>query len=150
MLITINTDGSYFPETGEAGFAFWISSSKGKFRRYGKLKDAKNALESELMCLINALHFCRTHPDLKECKKIIINADCLGLKHMLENPHGLKRKKQKRLRQLRGKLQEYIGTFRGCKCEYEFRWCPAHKKVVDARTYVNRQLDKAAKKGAKL
>lgn len=150
MLITINTDGSYFPETGQAGFAFWISSDKGRFCRYGKLKDAKNALEAELQSLANALHFCRTHPDLKECKKIIINCDCLNLKSIIEKPNALRKNKQKRLRQLRGKLQEYIGKFRGCKCEYEFRWCPAHKKVTDARTYVNRQLDKAAKKGAKL
>lgn len=150
MLITLNSDGSFYPKTKEAGYAFWVFSSKGKFMRYGKLKEAHCCLESEAQSVINGLHFIRNHPDLKDCKKIIINVDSLGVKAMLENPQGLKKRDQKRLRQIRGVLQKYTGKYKGRKCEVEVRHVKAHSKGETTRESINNRLDKYAKLGAKM
>lgn len=146
MLVTLNSDASYIHQTKEAGYAFWISSDVGRFKKYGKLKNAVNSTTSEVMSIINGLHFCRTHPQLKHCTKIVINTDCMYAIHL-----GTCNKKlsSKSARQLRGRLQEYLGKFRGHKCEIEFRHVKAHVEITDSRSYVNDWLDQMAKKAAK-
>ena len=144
--------GVFYPETGNAGYAFWIASNNGTFKKYGKLNDCENSNEAEMMAIANALHFVRTHPSLENCTKIIINTDselainCINPKY---NYFGSKkRERHKRFRSIRGVMTKYLGKYKGKKCEFEFRHVKAHKKIESAREYVNNWLDKHAKLGA--
>jgi ribonuclease HI len=147
MLITINTDASWCRHTKRGSWAFWISSDVGRFKKSGVLKEKCNGnIQAEIMAVVNALHYCRTHKKLKVATKIIVNTDCKTAINIAENPNGLKKNSQKELRSLRGWIQKYIGKFRGRKCEVEFRWVKGHSDGESARSYVNNYIDKEARK----
>lgn len=149
---TITCDGSFYPDTKEAGYAFWISSDEGKFTRHGKLKEARNSQEAEIQSLVNSLHFVRNHYKLKYCEIIYVNTDCKMIIDIMDKPHTKLRKKnaQKRMRQLRGFIQKYVGNYNGRKAEVKLRHVYSHKANTDSRQYVNNAVDKMAKIGAKL
>lgn len=142
MLITLTTDGSYCHMRQKSGYAFWVSSSAGRFQRYGSLK-AKNPTEAELMAIANGLHFCRTHPELKDATKIVLNIDCIGYKNLIE---GKKTRRWYNYRRIIGVISKYRGVYNGKKCEVELRWVQAHTNdLSESRKYVNNWVDCKAK-----
>ncbi len=147
MLVTVNTDGSFYPDTGRGGYAFWISSNAGTFKGYGKLRDCPGSIEAELMAIANALHYLRHNEELNSVTKIIINTDCESLINVINNAH---RNRTPSMNKIRGSISHYIGKWKGKDSTYEIRHVKAHKKVESPREFVNDWLDKHAKKGAKL
>ena len=147
MLVTVNTDGSYYPETGRGGYAFWISSNVGTFKGYGKLRNCPGSTEAELMAIANALHYLRHNKEIVGVTKIIINTDCESLINVINNSHT---NRKPSINKVRGAISHYIGKWQGKDSDYDVRHVKAHKKVESAREYVNDWLDKHAKIGANL
>jgi ribonuclease HI len=147
MLITVNTDGSFYPDTKQAGYAFWITCNNGRYKKWGKLKKCQTSTEAELMAIANALYFLRHHKDLKDVSKIIINTDCESIINIMKNAH---RSRTPIMNKIKGTISKYIGRYEGKDSTYEIRHVEAHKGTETPRKYVNNWLDKHAKKGAKL
>ncbi|MCB1712422.1 MAG: ribonuclease H-like domain-containing protein [Candidatus Riesia sp.] len=153
MLVTLNADGSFYPETGKAGYAFWVSSNAGVFTSWGKLAEAGSSEEAEMMAVINGLHYVRNHKKLQSITKIIINSDCDLIRTIMEEPEKTLRKtaeKTKRRRWLTKHLIKYTNWYKGKHVACEFRHVKAHKGTGTPRKYVNNWCDRHAKKGAKL
>ena len=57
MWVTIIADASFCPETGKAGYGFWIASSRGKLAGDGAMlvPKVKNNIAAEMMALLNAM-----------------------------------------------------------------------------------------------
>lgn len=145
MLITINTDASWCPQTKVGGYCFWISSPWGRFKKHGKLRlKPHNSTAAELMCIVNSLYYVYKHKDLKNCSKIIINTDSTWGINYLKKEESKKAKSwnypKKRFKEIRKK----IGA------EIEFRDIKAHTNdLTQARLWVNDYCDKYAKIGRK-
>ena len=144
MLLTLTCDGSYCRFSKLGGYAFWISSDAGAFKNYGSLPDCKNSCEAEMMALGNALHYCRTHPQLKSCTKIIVNMDRIDVQHILQGK-GKKFKRNDRYKDIAKKVNRYFVGL-----DIEFRHVKAHTKDLSKpRAYVNDWVDKMAVKARK-
>jgi ribonuclease HI len=141
MLITITTDASYYHFTKESGYAFWISSNAGTFKKYGKLKISECSLEAELKCIANALYFAKNHKELWGISKIIVNTDSLNGICLLNKKYRTKKKRFTKI------LKEIFKQTKGIKTEYRF--VRAHTDNSDKRSYTNNWADTYAKIGAK-
>lgn len=94
MKVNVITDGSY--KDGKAGYAFWVSSPVGRFKKYGRLKDAKNSTEAEMQAIANALHYIRNKKELWGISNIIIQTDCQSTIQMVSESHKHVKGKKKR------------------------------------------------------
>lgn len=151
MKVNVITDGSFKDE--KAGYAFWISSPVGRFKKYGRLKNAKNSTEAEMQAIANALYFIRNHKDLWGISKITIQTDSEHSINMITDPSNHlkgKKKRQENFRKIRGVITELIGKYNGVKSEYEFKHVKAHSGTDTKRKYVHDWCDKFAKKGREL
>lgn len=151
MLVTINTDASHCSFTKDASYAFMVCCNAGVFKKSGRFsKKVDNAMFAELMCIANALHFTRNHPDLWGISKIIINTDCLnGIDMILRETKMTK--KNKKYRQVRGVITKYIGKYKGSeKIPVQFKHVKSHTNKTDGRSKANDWCDKQAKKERKI
>jgi ribonuclease HI len=55
MLVTILTDASWCPDTGAAGYGYWIASGRGKRPGGNVMKPAVNPCHAEMMAIANGL-----------------------------------------------------------------------------------------------
>ncbi len=161
MLVTLNTDGSLDwgakeGSPGKAGYAYWISSDIGKFKKYGRLPDCINSMGPELAAIAKGLYFIRNHSELSKATKIIVNTDCEPGINWIKNINDYKY--QKRHKKHRGTLHNIARHhilemarkgYRGLpEVELEYRHVKAHtNELSEARKYVNDWLDKKAKQG---
>jgi len=141
MNITINTDASFNAEKNTGGYAFWISSNAGTFKKYGGLKHCKCCTEAEIKAIANALYYMEYNKDLWGISKIFINTDSKNAIRMIGTPNIPRHKRFKNaLKKIRETLKKYPN---------ELRWVKAHSGIEDSRSYVNRYCDKYAKLGRK-
>lgn len=149
MLVTLNTDASYYPNTGNAGYAFWISCRKGRYKKWGKLKPMKHTSKCyELLSIVNGIYYIINHSELKDnVTKIIVNTDHEPSVLMFNEPtlHFTRPVKHKFQIHIRKMVFNWLRDI-----ELEMRHIHSHKKITNARGWVNSWCDKHAKKGAKL
>lgn len=162
MLVTLNTDGSleYGAKIGKpkrGGWAFWISSDAGRFKRYGRTPDATNTMGPELVAIAKGIHFIRNHEYLKEATKIIINTDCEPAINWVSSIHRNRESDKKHKGSLHNVARHHIlrmikrGYNNLPEVKIEFRHVKAHTKdLSEARKWVNNWLDKKAKEGRKM
>lgn len=142
MLVTVNTDASYYKIHKVGGFAFWISSDQKRIQHSGLLKTVKSAQEAEIKGIANALH-ALLHSGITNVHKIIINCDCKKAFGEIKNkakpgtPERHAADLLKKLRELHGVHGRQI---------HEFRYVAAHTGTKDARSYVNEWCDTNAKR----
>ena len=132
MVITINTDASFCPNTKIWGYAYWIKSDNFLYKGWWAFKNTvKNSTDAEIKAISNALFiiWIQWH----NFDYIIINRDSIQA-----NWKALKTEKHR----LKDKLNE---QFWFKKRKIEFRHVKAHTEITDARTYVNDWCDKKAK-----
>lgn len=138
MLVTINTDASFWHHQQKGSWAFWAVCNKFKITKCGVFRESiRNSSEAELKCMINAV-FCviKAEPGIT---KIILNTDsqiCMkAIKR--QNPNS--------------SLCKFVTIFVNMTkhIPIEFRHVKAHSKVKDARSYVNDWCDKNARKALK-
>jgi len=145
MLITINTDASWCPKEKCGGYAFWISSPWGKFKKWGKLRlNPLDSTAAEIMTMCNALSYVSKHKDLKGTTKIIFNTDSSwGIAYI--------EKGNKRVRQWDYPKNKFKSILKKMDVEVEFRDIKAHQRdITQPRLWVNAWADKMAKQGRKL
>lgn len=138
MLVTINTDAGWCPIFKIGTWAFWIAHNNGRMIRSGILKErATDSTHSELLAILNALHQLYLS-DVPALKKIIINCDNNGwLVYASKRPEL-----QQHLDSIKDKLfQKYLPG----KKWFEYRHVKGHSSKKDARSYVNKFLDKQCK-----
>src|SRR5690606_37854520 len=145
MLVTINCDASHSSHTGDGGYAFWISSNAGIFKRYGKFKNkVRCPAEAELMCIANAVYYTIHNKELWGISKIIINTDSKLSIHMIKT-YSAKKKKSERLRII---ARDIVNNLNGIK--YDLRHIKAHTKdLKEKNAWVNDWCDRMSRKARK-
>ena len=145
MLVTINTDASWCPKEKVGGYAFWISSPWGKFKKYGKFKSKiHDCTKAEMMCIANAIYYLSKKPFYREVKRIIINTDSLYSINYINS----QKRNVKRWNKARGKIKHLTNLN---NIELELRHVKAHTEDLSKpRVYVNDWCDRMSKKGRKL
>ena len=77
MRITIIADASFCPTTNQAGYAFWISSERGKRGGDGVFKGSVvNNIASEMMALLNGLFVGCTRNIIQNGDTVLLQTDC--------------------------------------------------------------------------
>lgn len=158
MLITLNTDGSLdwgakIGKPGKAGYAYWISSDLGRFKKYGRLPDCVNAMGPEMAAIAKGIYFIRNHPKLSKATKIIVNTDCQPAIDWIASINRSREKDKKHKGSLQNVARHHIllmiDNYKGLNpVKVEYRHVKAHtNELSEARKYVNDWLDKKAKEG---
>jgi len=157
--VTLNTDGSLDwgskqGSPGKAGYAYWISSDIGRFKKYGRLPDCDNSMGPELAAIAKGIYFIRNHPELKKVTKIIVNIDCQPAIDWVKSVNSRKKSHKKHKGSLQNIARHHIllmmreGYNNLHKVTIEYRHVKAHTNdLSEARKYVNDWLDKKAKAG---
>lgn len=141
--ITINTDASYCPKTGAAGYAFWIVCDLFTIKKSGMFKTtAKDPTDAESKCIANAIATLLAQKELPTVKWIIVNTDSL---------HSMERIQSKNTRKTSGFYNQIYAQWQTLKKRMksekaEFRHVKAHSGVKDKRSYVNEWCDENAKR----
>lgn len=152
MIVTINTDASFHPVHKVGAYAFWIVCDQGKMMQSGPLKDARDAQDAEMKCIVNAL-YALNKSKFTEVKLIVINTDCQWAIEAIKSKvkHRMGKRKDvvslcdKIITQLRTKYKIASMKYRK-KSFISWRYVPAHTEGTQSRTWVNNWCDTAAKK----
>lgn len=140
MLVTINTDASWCPDTLIATYAFWAVSDNFRIVKTGTFKNkCLNPSEAESKCIINALKSVLIHKDITN---VIINTDSQqSIDLFTTSTSHLRGENKETWASLRKVYKEVCGSVK-----ITFRHVKAHTRVSDARSFVNRWCDTQAKK----
>ena len=148
-MVTINTDASFYHEDGRAGYAFWISSDVGRFKKWGKLNTdcKKDPTYAEFFCIANAIHYTMLHPELKgKITKLHINTDSQKCINFFNSPSKCyTSRKHKPMR----KAYRYIKKLTK-NVDIKWQHVYSHTNNDDKRSFVNNWCDQMAKQGANL
>jgi ribonuclease HI len=132
MMVTINTDASFYPTQKAAGYAFWITTDTGRIKQAGVLKgEIITSHEAEFKCIINALHKVGSRK-LTNLKKIIINTDSLTTINLVNNNYTSSKWGGSLLEAYKKLLVDMNLT-----CQIEFRHVKSHKHTKTKRNWVN-------------
>lgn len=143
MLVTINTDASWCPETKKAAYAFWAVSNSFKITKSGVFKNkCESSRCAETRCIINALSTVLLSNS--GISKVIVNTDSKYSIWTLEEQKINKQKWKSNL-YLHIAYKTLLKNDKN-KAKIEFRHVKAHSGVQDSRSYVNKWCDKEAKK----
>lgn len=144
MLITINTDASFYNEYKLGSYALWITADIGRLRKVGVFKDSVNSShEAEFKAIINALYILVKN-EITPITRVIINTDSLTTINLI-NAEPQKQAKSKWGKELIQTYKKFIKKH-GLKDKIEFRHVVSHLHKNTARNWVNDWLDKEAKK----
>lgn len=147
MIVTINTDASFYEPLKIAAFAYWIKCDKGKLNKRGSFRDnVDNPQVAEFMAITNALH-ALSRKKWKDITLIIINTDCLNIIHYLNgDQHKIRRYKidTNLLSPIKEVYTKYLKNYFN-NIKVQFRHVKAHTKTDDPRSFVNNWCDQAAK-----
>lgn len=145
MLVTINTDASFYPIQKIGGYAIWIASDKGRVKHAaGFRNNVESPHDAEFKAVINALHLLKKQG--WEITEIYINTDSQAVIQTIEGKGTFKRLPQ------HGKdnYQSFLSIINelGVK-NVSLRHVKSHLHTKTARHWVNQWLDGEAKKAAK-
>ena len=77
MWVTIIADASYCPDTGKAGYGFWIACQRGKHGGDGIIQSyVENNIAAEMIALLNALHVARKKGLILHSDSVLMQTDC--------------------------------------------------------------------------
>lgn len=142
MLVTINTDASYYAVQKIGGYAIWIASNKGRVKYSAGFKNQlENQHDAEFKAIINALHLLKKQN--WKITKIYINTDSQAVIKTIEKNGFCKKNHQYIVKN----YQSYLKIIKeiGVK-DVSFRHVKAHSHTKTARNWVNDWLDTQAKK----
>ncbi len=140
MIVTVTTDAAFHTKHKVGAYAFWITSDLGRLKAHGVLKKTKSSCDSEIQCILNALHYMGKAVVDRNISRIIINTDSMNAIHVFEgNKDAIKRYRLKWAEHYKHIFQKLVSV------PVELRHVKAHKSTSDARSYVNDWCDKKAK-----
>jgi len=145
MLVTINTDASFYPIQKIGGFAIWIASDKGRVKHANGFKgEIQSAHDAEFKCIINALHILKLQKwDITE---IYINTDSQTVIDTVESKGTFKNLPQYG----KDNYKTYLKIIKelGVK-DISLRHVKGHLHTKTARHFVNDWCDDQAKAAAR-
>ncbi len=142
--ITINTDASYLPYNGQAGYAFWMIVNDQRLKMAGKFKcEIKDALDAEIAAIGNALSYLLSLEKIPTAKWLIINTDCKGAIHHIQN-HPKPRPLARQVRTILGQVKKTVRPHKT-----KIKHVPAHGNNSTTKGFVNNWCDNAARTHAK-
>lgn len=142
--VTITSDASYYYQEKVGGWAFQIRHSSGVIKLYGALRgEINNPLEAELKSVLNSLHTLKSQ-NIK-VDTLTINVDCL---YIVTSLFKRNKKRNKLTEELSIKISDYLEDIDYLKLN--IKHVKAHRKIEDARGYVNDWCDKHARMGSEM
>lgn len=152
MLVTINTDASYYHDHKVGGYAFWAACNDWKLCKFGAIKDKCTcSTDAELKSIANAI-FC-TLQQSNNIHWLIINTDCLNAIHLFnDDVREIRKYDLLRYNKVMGRIKGIIKKYEskiGRKIKVHFRHVKAHSATDTARSWVNDWCDQKAKEGAR-
>lgn len=144
MLVTINTDASFYKRQQRGSYAFWAVSNKFKIIKYDILKGpCQRPDEAEMKCIINALYMVLPAED--SVRRLIVNTDSMNAIHVFEHDkEAIKRWGLHWAAGLRNRYNKIVGAYPDVAIE--FRHVKAHAGTESPRAWVNDWCDRMAKK----
>jgi len=145
MLVTINTDASFYPMQKIGGYAIWIASNKGRVKLAAGFKNVlETQHDAEFKAIINALHLLKRQR--WEITEIYINTDSQTVIQMVETKATFKKLPQYG----KDNYQSYLKIIEELGVKHvSFRHVKSHLHTNTARHWVNDWLDTEAKKAAR-
>jgi len=145
MLVTINTDASFYPLQKIGGYAIWIASNKGRVKHAAGFKDTLHGPhDAEFKAIINALHLLKKQR--WEITEIYINTDSQTVIETIETKGTFKKLPQYG----KDNYQAYLSIIKELGVKHvSLRHVKAHLHTNTARHWVNEWLDTKDKKAAK-
>lgn len=145
MLVTINTDASFYPIQKIGGYAIWIASNKGRVKHAAGFKgNVETPHDAEFKAVINALHLLKKQN--WEITEIYINTDSQTVIETVETK-GTFKSLPKYAKDNYKAYQSIINEL-GVK-HVSLRHVKGHLHTKTARHWVNDWLDTEAKKAAR-
>lgn len=145
MLVTINTDASFYPIQKIGGYAIWIASNKGRVKLASGFKGTvETPHDAEFKAIINALHLLKRQD--WEITGIYINTDSMCVIDTIE-----KKGIDKKIPQYgKDNYQAYLNIIQELNVKHvSFRHVKGHQHTKTARHFVNDWCDTEAKKAAR-
>lgn len=133
---TLLSDASWCPETGIAGFGYWIATSRGKLGGGGSFETSGSNL-AEMKAVCNTLMIARQAELVLNKDAILIQTDSIAAIGGLEATRKLNPDEEK----VQG---IFLALTRGIY--YNFRHVKAHTGRYESRYYANRKCDNRARR----
>lgn len=141
MLITLITDASYCPNTGAAGYGYWVVCARGRHVGSGAMKNAvANNNSAEMMAIANALYQSYNHGLVLSGDHVLIQTDCQAAILGFEGKRKNITEEELGVAAYLVKLKSTIGITLG------FRHVKGHTRGKTPRTWVNNNCDALAGK----
>ena len=141
MWVTIIADASYCPDTGKAGYGFWIASQRGKRGGDGIIEtDVENNIAAEMMALLNALHVARKAELILEHDSVLLQTDCQPA------IDAFKGRRQSITQQEKDLVSWYTKFREEHSLHIRLKHVKGHTAREDARYVVNNICDKKARR----
>lgn len=141
MWVTIIADASYCPDTGVAGYGFWIASQRGKRGGDGVIETAVvNNIAAEIMALLNALHVARKAGLVLESDSVLLQTDCQPAIDALK---GARQSITEQEAELVRWFNDFVGEH---KLHIRMKHVKGHTDREDARYVVNNICDRKARR----
>lgn len=145
MVVTINTDASFYWEKQVGTYAMWIVSDAGTFKYHSAFKERIfDPTEAEYNCLINAIHILiRLKWDVT---KLVINTDSLNCIYVIKKDHKACNKYNiyKKIKSRQYLIHRLIKQL-GDNVVVDARHIRSHQHTNTKRNYVNQWCDDMAR-----
>lgn len=140
MRATIMCDASWCPETGAAGYGFWIASDRGKQPGGGQFRDIMStAAEAEMGAVVNSLVHARNLNLLMPGDWVLVQTDCVEAIAVLS---GRREPLTRLAENIRDALQLFLNKH---KILVTFKHVKGHSRNKQARFLANNHCDTRAK-----
>lgn len=146
-ICTILADASYDERVNIGGWAAWIVCDGERIKKYDAIKNpVYSPIEAETIAMINGFYLAvKNFPD---CKRFIIQSDCLQAMDVLKNNKFKYRNSYNN--KLIDKYFNFFFALQPDKSSVEFRHVKAHSGTATKRQYVNNWCDLHAKKSMRI
>lgn len=139
-ILTIYTDASYCHDTRVAGWGAWMRDSNKTYSCGGVFKckfDSSN--KAELYAIIEAIKHAHAIDWLKTASLIVIVTDSQYAKGVIDGTIV-------RGTETQALLRDIFGLMKVCSCRWKVNWVKGHSNNDGARSWVNQQCDRIARK----
>lgn len=139
MLVTLMADASFCPETGCAGYGYWIASQRGKDGGSGAMKDlCDTSSTAEMKAIANALFLASQKGLVCLNDRVLIQTDCEAAIDAFKGIRTRLTKQEQETKQYLIELKVKLDLV------LEFRHVKGHSKRQEARFRSNNMCDKQA------
>lgn len=141
MSVTIICDASYCPETGIAGFGYWIASDRGKLGNDGVFVGTlANNIAAEMMAVVLTMREGLAADLIHYGERLLVQTDCQAAIDAFKGFRSLPVEQEAMI------VDWYHDLIREHGLEMEFRHIPAHTGDQAVRSRVNAICDRQARK----